>query len=215
MAYKLIDYAKETSLDGIRIRAFDLSKRLFVGYGDSSWANAEGLRTQIGNIVVVTTTSAFNGSSPASVMDWRSSRTKRVIRSTLAGEASAADVAADTAYFTAALFDEALSGKRTTKNAPFSPHIICTDCRSLYDAITKVMLSVHEKRTLIDLLSVRETTGASGVYWVPTNEQHADGLTKLDRKLTEALRAYMMMSYVSLREIDKPVEVISDGEETP
>ena len=145
-------------------------------------------------------------------MDWRSSRTKRVIRSTLAGEASAADVAADTSYFTAALFDEALTGKRTTKNAPFSPHIICTDCRSLYDAITKVMLSVHEKRTLIDLLSVRETTGASGVHWVPTQEQHADGLTKLDKKLTEALRQYMMMSYVALKEVEKPVELPSDRE---
>ena len=114
---------KETSLDDIRIRAFDLSKRLFVGYGDSSWANAEGLRTQIGNLVVVTTTYAFGGNAPASVMDWRSSRTKRVIRSTLVGEASAVDVAADSAYFTAALFDEALSNKRTTKNCTlFAAH---------------------------------------------------------------------------------------------
>ena len=65
------------------------------------------------------------------------------------------------------------------------------------------MMSVHEKRTLIDLLSVRETTGAAGVYWVPTTEQHADGLTKLDRKLTEALRRYSLMAYVALKEIQQ------------
>ena len=68
-AYKLIDYAKETSHDGIRIRAFDLSKRLFVGYGDSSWANADNLRTQIGTLIVITTKDAFGGSAPASIMD--------------------------------------------------------------------------------------------------------------------------------------------------
>ena len=64
------------------------------------------------------------------------------------------------------------------------------------------MLSIHEKRTLIDLLSVKETTGASGVYWVPTTEQHSDGLTKLDRKLTDNLCKYMSMSYVALKEIE-------------
>ena len=60
MAYKLIEYAKETSQDGIRIRAFDLSKRLFVGYGDASWANAAEDRRQEA-FLVGTTSPAFWG----------------------------------------------------------------------------------------------------------------------------------------------------------
>ena len=80
--------------------------------------------------------------------------------------------------------------------------IVCTDCRSLYDAIKKVQASLEEKRTLIDLLSVKEHVGDDGLMWVPTTEQHADPLTKLDRTLLETCTQYMKETYVLLRNPD-------------
>ena len=77
--------------------------------------------------------------------------------------------------------------------------VVCTDCRSLFDSISKVTNTISEKRTMIDVISVKETSGLSNVLWVPTQEQHSDGLTKLDRKLTENLRGYSMMPYVAIK----------------
>ena len=136
---------RSTSHDGIRARPVNLSKRLIVSYGDSSWANAEGMRTQIGMICVITSTNALDGSAVASVMEWKSSRTKRVIRSTLAGEACAADLASDTAFFVACMFDEALiESFRSTKATPVTRCVVCTDCRSLFDSISKVTNTISE-----------------------------------------------------------------------
>ena len=101
------------------------------------------------------------------------------------------------------MFDEALiEGFRSTKEIPITRCIVCTDCRSLFDSISKVTNTISEKRTLIDVLSVKETVGANGVFWVPTHVQHSDGLTKLDRKLSDNLRRYMNMSFVSLKAAD-------------
>ena len=200
MAYRLIRYARETSDSGIVINPVDIKKLLFVGYGDISWANAERLRTQTGKLVVVTTTDAFTGSSPGSIMDWRSTRTKRVVRSTLAGETIAADVAADHTYYVAAFFEEALYQRKATSKKLTLPCVICRDRHSLYDAVLKVQATLEECRTLIDLLSIKEVVGESGIHWVPTHEQHADGLTKMDRKLLFELTAYMLATYVVLRE---------------
>ena len=52
---------------------------------------------------------------------------------------------------------------------------------------------------MIDVISVKETVGSANVLWVPTQEQHSDGLTKLDRKLVDNLRQYMLNSYVALK----------------
>ena len=63
------------------------------------------------------------------------------------------------------------------------PMHIMTDCRSLYDCIIKKSPMSTEKRTLIDVLSLKQTLASGGLRWCPTTEQLADGLTKVDMKL--------------------------------
>ena len=112
--------------------------------------------------------------------EWKSACTKRVIRSTLAGEACAADLAADTAYFVASMFDEALiEDFRSTRKTPQTKCVVCTDCRSLYDSISKTTHTISEKRTLIDVLSVKETVGASSVFGSPQQSRIATVLLSL------------------------------------
>ena len=52
--------------------------------------------------------------------------------------------------------------------------------RSLYDCLQAHQPKCEEKRTLIDLLSIKETVGANHVLWVPSPLMLADGLTKVD-----------------------------------
>ena len=78
--------------------------------------------------------------------------------------------------------------------------IAITDCRSLFDAVQQMTPSLEEKRTILDITSIREHIAANNVRWVPSAEQHADGLTKLDRSLMQRLTALMQSPYVRLQE---------------
>ena len=65
----------------------------------------------------------------------------------MAAEAIAADAANGHAYYVAALFEEGIPRRRATQGPPTSKRIVCTDCRSLYDAIKKVQAGLEEKST--------------------------------------------------------------------
>ena len=67
-------------------------------------------------------------------MSWSSDRTKRIVRSTLAGESLAADNAADNAMYIASFLSEVFSQKRAVDGHINVPIFVATDCRSLYDA---------------------------------------------------------------------------------
>ena len=104
--YDCIDYLRDTADCGITVKPLELDQLIVVGYGDSSWGNAEGLRTQTGILVIAAERRALLGESPGNILDWKSNRTARVVRSTLAGEAIATDTAADATYHAAAAFSE-------------------------------------------------------------------------------------------------------------
>ena len=138
---------------------------------------------------------------PASIMDHRSYRHQRRTKSTLACEACAADTAADHGYFVAWMLSEVLfDEKPSTKRPPPIDLYLCTDCKSLYDALLRLSPNISEKRTQIELGSIRELVSQQGIRWVPSEEMHADPFTKIDRKLEEKMRQYMQNPYVCLRE---------------
>ena len=89
-----------TDIDGLTVPDIPFSEKTVVlAYRDSSWANARRSGSQIGVIICLTTESAEHILAPESVADWRSCKSPRVCRSTLAAEATAADEAADRAAF--------------------------------------------------------------------------------------------------------------------
>jgi len=182
-AYEVMRYLHTTADAGIRIVPLDLNKLMLIGYGDSSWANADESRSQTGVIVVATETSAQSRPTPCSVHDWFSRRTKRVVRSTLAAEAIACDACADHVFFLASFYSRLLHRQVPGDGHPKVSCHVCTDCRSLYDACSKVMPSLDEKRTLIDVLSIKQSLANGTLRWLPTTEQRADGLTKIATEL--------------------------------
>ena len=79
---------------------------LLVSFSDSSWANAEGSASQHGNLVLIADPKITDTTGTGLLIDWKSSRSSRVCRSTLSAEASACDTGIDRAAFLSFLLYE-------------------------------------------------------------------------------------------------------------
>ena len=77
-----------------------------IGYADTSWANARRFGSQIGALVAFTTNKVLSEPEKVSVIDWKSARSPRVYRSTLAAEASAGDKLSNRASYINAFISE-------------------------------------------------------------------------------------------------------------
>jgi len=197
-----LNWARETKEMGLVFRGHDLARSAVYSYGDSSYANAPDLKSQTGLICCIGDTRALTGESPCCAVDHRSARTTRVCRSTLAAEAASADDAVDHGLYTAYHWSEMLNGTKATAKPTRAPSVnlySVTDCKSLYDAVTKENSSCTEKRTLISLCSIREAV-SSRMRWAPTHLQHADGLTKTDKSLRQRFLHWMQWPYARLHD---------------
>ena len=199
--YGQIKYLRDTAHSGIRLQPVPLDRAIIVGYGDSSWANAPGFRSQGGLMVILTHADAMHQECDGSILDWKSSRSRRVLRSTLAAEAAAADAAVDHMCFAAKVWGEIIDNEKAASDQVGLPTFLCTDCKSLFDSIKQLNPSLEEKRTIIDLSAIREclTANKGRALWVPTSQMWADALTKVSKSLRERLTAFMDRTRIALR----------------
>ena len=171
---------------------------LLVTYTDSSWANA-GLKSQFGVFVLLAPPQASEVKTKATVLDWKSGRSTRVCRSTLAAEASAADEGADRAAANMCL-SELLYNEPAYKVGCKLNGKHGVDAKSLYDCIVSENPNVNDKRSPVNIRSVQQTVTPKDIHWVPTNIMHADGLTKLDSNLLLSLSSWLSNPTVQLRD---------------
>ena len=172
-----------------------------VGYSDSSWANAPGHKSQMGVLVMVTSPECTQKKCPASVLDWKSTRSPRVTRSTLASEANAMDECADRCVFTNYFMTHLLWPEVANDQLKMS-HLQATDCRSLYDAVISPAPSLTEKRTIVTVMSIQDYLKEEQVRWVPTDAMWADALTKVDVTLIERFQRWLAAPFVQLVAIE-------------
>eukprot|EP00971_Amphidinium_carterae_P350074 6491366-Amphidinium_carterae.1 len=202
--------AKSTEEIGVVFRSLDCSQAMICAYSDASFANAEAHRSQLGLLLTMVSSEALNavGEHPCSVLDWRSHRSRRVCRSTLASETIAADAAVDHAQWYSAFMGCLLAGSHPRDSTKYLPWIICTDSRSLHDAILQSNPSTAEKRILVDLAAIREAVHEAAcvhdwlpkkMIWLPTAYMRADALTKLDRALQARFQSWLQNPTVRLR----------------
>jgi len=204
-AQRVITYLKSTPDNGFVINAINLDSPLICSYSDASWCNAPGFRTQAGYFIVITDQDALTKSRPASVLEWKSHRLKRSVKSTLAAEAAAMESSCDVGFYIGVFLSEILhsdfKASRSDGHTLVAVRPI-TDCRSLYDALIKQTMSTSEKRVQISFAAIRENTASSGsdnsVRWVPTAHQLADALTKRDFKLRKIMAEFCMNPEVCL-----------------
>ena len=177
------------------------SETVVVSYGDSSWANAQNYKSQEGIAIVITTRTALEGLDKCVLLDWKTTRTPRVVRSTIAGEAYAADDAIDRAYHTNCMMTEIISGQPVLKTGPKLLHVHATDCRSLFDAVISANPSTEEKRVLMAVRAIEEALDPKWFRWVPTGLMVADVLTKDSDALRWAFLPWLREPTCHLREV--------------
>ena len=92
-----------------------------------------------------------------------------------------------------------LTGVRAKENPTAFEYFSVTDCKSLFDAVKQMTPSLSEKRTVLDLTSVRESLAKDHLIWVPTWAMVADGLTKTDWELMTFLTKFMSHTWIDLK----------------
>ena len=195
-----LDYAKSTRSQGFIIEDVALNRgSVIVSYADSSWANAEQCRSQFGVLVVVTTPAALQREAPAAIMDWKSGRSTRVCRSTLAAEASAADEGCDRGCYLNRFISQLLYNIPAHRCQEYLHHLHVTDAKSLYDCVVSESPNVSDKRSLVNIRAIQEVVDGQRIHWVPTSLQWADGLTKSSPDLRATFRKWLQKPRVILR----------------
>ena len=201
---KLLDATnnvKKTPEDGITFPAIPFNKQsVIVAVSDSSWANALNFSCQYGVLIMICPAQAKDTTTYGMMVDWKSGRSTRVCRSTLAAEASAADEATDRATYLNAFLTELFTNEPAYKAKCIMDQIQVTDAKSLYDCLVSENPVTTDKRSLINIRSVQQHVEPKNVHWVPTRLMHADGLTKLDKTLQENLRVWCMKPWCQLRD---------------
>eukprot|EP00971_Amphidinium_carterae_P132972 2633234-Amphidinium_carterae.1 len=204
-----VEFAQQTPLTGAKFVPIPLSDIVLIGYSDASFNNAAGQKSQLGLLVVAAHRDVLRPGieQEVSLIDWRSHRSRRVTRSTLSAESIALDSVIDHVQFLSALWGLVLYDKARRDLSGYLPWLVCTDCRSLYDAISQENTVTEEKRVLIDICAMREALRDAAIHhpylaakprWVPTTHQHADALTKLDKALRERFNLWLKSPRVRL-----------------
>jgi hypothetical protein len=144
------------------------------------------IASQLGSILFMADSSVLDG-SPAklSLLDWKSHACQRVCRSTFAAESMACADALEGAQYMRAFYETLVrGGLKKVSECEHEIHLF-TDCKSLYDTVTKEGLPrmPSDRRLAIDLAALRmdldvEKGHRTQIHWVPTTVQEADMLTK-------------------------------------
>ena len=184
-ANTVLKYVKATADAYLTIKPIDIEQLIFVAFGDSAFANAPGGKSQGGYVLTATTEKALTSKADASLLDWKSYRHQKVLRSTLAAEAASLDKSEDYANFLGCMLGKMTHPGYLASHSWKSPFPIwpVTDARSLFDAVHRLATSFTEKRVEIDIAALRQT--CRSLRWVPTEAMLADALTKRNRALRD------------------------------
>ena len=199
--YQALEFARATKNDGIVLEDVALNRgSTIVTYSDASWANAEQCRSQLGVLVLLTSPTVLQRTTPAAVLDWRSGRSTRVCRSTLAAEASAADEGCDRGCYLNMFVAELLYNIPAHRCPHRLLHLHVVDAKSLYDVVVSDTPNLADKRSLVNIRAIQEVVDSERIRWVPTHVQWADGLTKHSTDLQVALHSWLQKPVIILRD---------------
>ena len=169
LANKTLKHIKN-NYSRIHIPKFDgLENLQLTVYTDASYANLPDGGSQGGQIVFLT---SGNVSCPIA---WKSTKVKRVVKSTLAAETLAFVEGCDVAFLMAKLIAEIVNNDRNST----LPITCKTDNKSLFDA-ANTCKTISDIRLRVEMSIVREMLdrGEIKLSWIKSTDQLADVLTK-------------------------------------
>lgn len=166
-----------------------IEKPILVTYSDASWACRKDGSSQGGQITILTDQRFLEGKRcEYSLISWQSRKLARVARSSTSAEVQAASNATDNHEFLKQMILEwynpqQILPSQVDQAMRMIPSVLILDCKNLFDSLCRIQssgLQLEEKRTAIEVLSIRERTLCAGVQvrWVDSDQQLADGLSK-------------------------------------
>lgn len=180
---KLLNKRIQWQLDnldrGLTYVALDLSKAKLFVFADGSFANNKDLSSQIGYVIVLaeeTMRTEISFSIKGNTITHSSVKSKRVVRSTLAGKTNGVVIGFDIAICLSAT----LARITERLGLPRIPLILCTDSKSLYECLVKLN-TTSEKRLMIDVMALRqsyERREIEEIRWIRDKDNSADAMTK-------------------------------------
>ena len=199
--YSALEFAKQTSDQGLVLADVPLgASTTLVSYADASFANTPQLRSQFGVLILASVPQVSQVPCSGLLLDWKSGKSSRVCRSTLAAEAMAADEAVDRSAYLNLFISEVITGVPAHRVQPTLRHLHVTDAKSLYDVLESETPNLADKRSLVNVRAVQEVVSGDSVHWVPTNLMRADGLTKVSFLLMEELHRWLLKPIIVLRD---------------
>lgn len=185
-ANKVLREAQEQAHVSVTFLPIQPDRLTFVAFGDASFASSRNLNSHQGALICATDDRLLmNTEAPLSPLTWSSKKIPRVVRSTLSAEAYAMSKAVDMLGWMRALWGTVhVAGFQwqhpETSGSQLNKAIIITDCKSVYDLVTRLaMPSCEEFRTTLEILLIKQRCGENIAFrWVPTTLQAADCLTK-------------------------------------
>ena len=185
-ANRVLIEAQKTAETALFIRPLSLKTMTFASFGDASFASASQLRAQQGVFIMACSPElAENKPSTFSPIAWSSKQIGRVVRSTLSAEAYAMSSSLDKLNWLRCMWgyigSPSFRWQKPEVSLPTLPKaLIVTDCKSLYDLVTKLATpNCEEWRTTIEVMLIKEQSQDNiSCRWISTAIMLADPLTK-------------------------------------
>ena len=193
----------QTKTKGLVLRPVPINySTMLVTFADSSWANSVNHSSQHGCITMLADPKVTDVIGAGLILDWKSSRSTRVCRSTLAAEASACDMSVDRSSLLNYQLSELLLNRPALHiaSSELLRMIQVTDCRSLYDVLVSENPRTEDKRTIVTIRSAQQFLSRQNVFWVPTALMFADGLTKVSTQLMLDFFEWLQRPWIQLHE---------------
>ena len=200
-ANKLLRLYRQHAHVPIRVSPIPLDDLTFVCFGDCGWSVRRDGSSRSGSLIIAADKRILDGFEATTTMvDWKSYKCKRVVRSSLAGDTQAYVETLDMLEFTQVFYNLFLDPWKSLSDVESifekqhkSPVII--DAMSLYDALERTESSTRnmtERRTAMEVTAIRQRLEHGFIYtrWVNSGKWQTDSrnLRQLGSYLRSCLR---------------------------
>ncbi|CAE7731049.1 RE2 [Symbiodinium sp. CCMP2592] len=180
-----IKRAQESLNFKVRNFGCELEEMLIVSVSDAAYGAMPGGHSQGGNLVLLAHPSVLRGLGPVCILEGNSTKIHRVVRCSMSAEISSLTTSYEHGDFVRASLAELINPDfeltSWKKHVAQWPHILTTDAKTGYDAISSEAMPA-DRKIAIDVAVLRQAVLEEGigafVRWVPGSEMAADGLTK-------------------------------------
>ena len=214
---QILHEAKRHKDTSICIQPIPMDKIRFLAFSDASFASKKQPESHTGTIIMTTHEDiGKNHVCPVNPISWGCKKIQRVVTSTLAAETTSLSTTLDQLSWLRLFWSwvrnpctdwknpsktlKELPSTFTTATFKEDPSIAVTDCKSLFDLITRTApLQCQEFRTQLQARAIKDMI-AEGVKvrWVHSAAQLADALTKIMQ--THFLRHTLKVGQYSLHD---------------